>query len=207
MRASSILPRGRVTSIFLALVLIGFRAADVRAAGAPEFGAGGSLGLANAVEHDFKINRFKDGDANLFVQYNLEDSVVLRATLGSLKAKGYYAGQTVGLSDGSSATAPDLKSRVDYGLVSVSYDFRESAWTSGLFAGVGAYRIRPERAAAVFAAFRDPRETVWGLHVGADADVRVWKSLSLVGRITFHLPQTEKRRKILTVGAGALYRF
>ncbi len=199
--------RSCFTALLFALVFIGDRASAAPAGGLSPWGVGGSLGLANPVEHEFKIDQFKGGDANLWVQYELEEKVVLRATVGSLIAKGFYAGRTVSLGNGSLATAPDLKSRVDYGVVSVSYDFRESAWTSGLFAGLGVYRIRPESVAPEFAPYQDRREKVWGAHVGVDTDVRLWKTLSLLGRITLHFPQSEKRREILIAGAGLLYRF
>ena len=207
MRRIAKVPRRGARALLIAGFLVGVRPALAATAGMSPVGVGASVGAVNAVDHEFKIDHFGDLDANLWVQYRTEDYFVLRGTLGTLKTKGYFAGRTVALPVGTSVTAPDLKTRVDYGLVSASYEFRESAWTSGLFAGVGLYRFRPESAPAEFEAFRDARETVWGFHVGTDADVRISHSLSILGRITYHVPQTDNHRKILTAGAGLLYRF
>jgi hypothetical protein len=53
----------------------------------------------------------------------------------------------------------------------------------------------------------DRSETVWGLHVGLDAQLIVWHTLSLVGRVTVHVPQTNPHRVLVAANAGVAYRF
>ncbi|MGH9443055.1 MAG: hypothetical protein ACRD16_12365 [Thermoanaerobaculia bacterium] len=177
------------------------------AQGAETFGIGASLSSVNSVNHGFHLDRFDTVDWNAWVQYQLESDVELRGTFGSMKVRGYNGGQSVTLGDGSAATLPELRDRIQYGLVTVAYEFHERAWTSGLFAGLGAYGIDPESADPAFETFRDKKETAWGLHFGLDADVRVWRGISVLGRLTLHIPQTKPQRRILTAGAGLLYRF
>ena len=96
---------------------------------------------------------------------------------------------------------------MDYGTVGVSYEFWEGDYTSGIFAGIGGYRIRPESAPAGFSQFSDPRETVLGWHGGVDGAFKILRPLSAVGRITVHGFRSGVRRTILTADIGLLYRF
>ena len=190
------------------LVTLGLSlSAPALAQGLETFGVGAAVAAVNSVNHGFTLDRFKTTDWSAWVQYELEPSVELRGTVGDLKVRGYNGGQTKTLADGSSVTLPELRDRIRYGLVSASYEFRERGWTSGVFAGLGAYGIDPESADPSVAGFRDSKETVWGVHGGLDADVRVWRGVSVLGRVTFHVPQTKPQRRILTAGAGLLYRF
>ena len=177
------------------------------AQGLETFGVGATVSSVNSVDHGFHLDDFDTVDWNAWAQYQLESGVQLRGTFGSLKVRGHNGGRSAVLDDGTTVTLPDLEDRIRYGLVTVAYEFRERGWTSGLFAGVGAYGIDPDSADATVESFRDKKETVWGFHLGLDADVRVWKSLSVVGRLTMHIPQTKPQRRILTAGAGLLYRF
>jgi hypothetical protein len=194
----------------LGIVLVWFCAGFAVRAGAqvPEsFGVGASVAAVSSVDQDFHVDQFDTRDWNAWVQYQLETSIVLRGTVGSLKVRGHNGGQSATLTDGTETTLPDLRDRVKYGLISASYDFLEPGWTSGAFVGLGAYRIDPEPADLSVESFRDKKETVWGFHFGLDADVRIWKGVSVLGRLTLHLPQTKPQRRILTAGAGLLYRF
>jgi hypothetical protein len=100
-----------------------------------------------------------------------------------------------------------LTDRINYGTLGVSYEFWEGTYTSGLFAGIGGYRIEPEAVATVFESFRDVRETVFGFHVGVDGSVQVVPRLSLLARLTLHKIYSAEGHSILTANAGLLYRF
>jgi hypothetical protein len=119
----------------------------------------------------------------------------------------HNAGQEVPLAHGTLVGPEDMRNRIDYGLVSTSYDFRESAWTSGLFGGVGIYAVKPGVPAGALAATADKEETVFGLHFGVDAQVTVWRTLAVVGRVTAHFTQTDPHRTLITADLGAVYRF
>lgn len=175
---------------------------------AQSWGLGASVGLTNDVEKRFRIDEFKPRDINLWVDFRLEEKVLLRGTFGSLKVKGDNAGQTVSVTPGGPPTTlPDLTTRMDYGTVGVCYEFWEGEYSSGLFAGLGGYKIRPEAVATPFEPFRDPAETAFGWHVGAEGSYRIVSRLSLLGRLTVHQVRSESRRTLLTAGAGLLWHF
>ncbi len=182
-------------------------AAPASAQSLETFGVGAAMSSVNSLNHGFRLERFDTVDWNAWAQYQMEDNVVLRGTLGTMKVRGYNGGQSATLGDGTTVTLPDLQDRIKYGLLSVSYDFRERGWSSGAFAGLGAYGIEPESADPSVESFRDKKETVWGMHVGLDADVRVWKGISVLGRVTYHIVESKAQRRILTAGGGLLYRF
>jgi hypothetical protein len=132
--------------------------------------------------------------------------VVLRGTFGSLRASGSNAGMTGNIGS-SPVTLPDLTNRINYGTLGVSYEFWEGTYTSGLFAGIGGYRIEPDAVDPALESFRDVRETVFGWHVGADAAFQVASRLSVLARLTLHKIKSTEGHSILTANAGLVYRF
>jgi hypothetical protein len=188
------------------LILFAFSAGAARAQ-SNVFGVGASGGIVDAAEREFRFNEFHRSDVNAWLEYALEEQVVLRATLGRINVAAHNAGQSVHAGGVLLLAPDDLRDRIDYGLVSVSYDFVESAWKSGLFGGLGIYRVRPGNPGGVLAPAADAAETVWGLHVGLDAQVTVWRRLAVLGRVTVHVPQTSPHRVLVAADAGLGYRF
>ena len=175
---------------------------------AEDWGVGASVGLINDVEHQFRLDAFDPRDANAWVDYRLEDQVILRATAGSMKTKGENAGRLASIVPGAPPVPlPDLEQRIDYVTLGVAYQFWEGDYTSALFGGIGGYKINPDPVAPAFRNFRDPHETVFGWHLGAEADLRVLSRVSFVGRLTYHKVRSEFGRSILAANAGAVYRF
>ena len=170
------------------------------------WGVGASVGLTNDVDHRFALDEFRRHDVNAWVQYELEERVVLRGTFGSLRVSGSNAGMT-GNIGGSPVALPDLTDRINYGTLGVSYEFWEGTYTSGLFAGIGGYRIEPEAVEPAFESFRDKRETVFGWHVGLDGGVQLTRRLSVLARLTVHKIKSAEGHSILTANAGLVYRF
>ena len=164
-----------------------------------DWGLGASFGALNDVSHRFKISEFHARDLNGWVEFQLEDRVQLRGTYGSLRAPAARADEST----------PGLRSHVDYATIGVSYEFVEgqSDYTSGLFAGFGGYRVRPDAAPPGLEDLADHRETVFGWHAGVDGSIRVISRLSAVGRITAHRFRSTGGRTLLTANAGLLYRF
>jgi len=185
------------------LTLLILSAAPARA---QDWGVGASIGLANDVQRKFRLDGFDPRDVNAWVDFALEDRVLLRGTFGSIKTKGSNAGSIADIS-GTEVVLPDLKERLDYVNVGVSYQFWEGDFTSGIFGGIGGYKIDPDRVAPQFRGFEDRKETVFGLHAGVDGDLRVISHLSLVGRITFHKVFSDRNRSLLTANVGAAFRF
>ena len=186
-------------------------AAGVLSCGLPAlaqtWGLGAALGTVNDVSHRFSLEEFRSRNLSVWGEFSLEDRVQLRATWGSLNTTGANSGRVVTDGAGVNVLAPELLTRVDYGTIGVSYEFWEGDYASGLFAGIGGYRIRPGAAPAGFESFTDPKETVLGGHVGIDGSLRVWRRLFVVGRLTVHAFKSGASRSILTGDGGVLYRF
>jgi hypothetical protein len=171
-------------------------------------GIGASIGAVNDVGGKFHIDEFKPKDLNVWADYEAEKKVLVRVTLGTLRLKGVNAGKTVSLSpDEAPVTLPDLKNDVDYATLGVCYLITEAGYTSGIFAGFGGYKIRPDAVADDIANYRDQRETAFGWHAGVEGGFQLVSRLSLMLRLTYHNIRSEAGRSILTANAGLGYRF
>jgi hypothetical protein len=175
---------------------------------AQSVGVGAAVGVVNDIGGKFHIDEFKPRDLNAWVDCELQEKVLVRGTVGSLRLKGVNAGKTVSLSPGGPpVTLPDLKNNVDYATLGVSYLFAEGGYTSGIFAGFGGYKIVPDAAPADIANYRDQHETVFGWHAGVEGGIQLVSRLSLMLRVTYHSIRSEAGRSILTANAGFGYRF
>jgi hypothetical protein len=172
------------------------------AALAQTWGVGGSFGLVNDIEHHMRLDNFDPRDRNLWVDFQLEDRTLLRMTFGSTETRSSQSEFVV-----DDEVLPEMKVDIDYLTVGVSYQFWEGDFTSGLFGGVGGYHIDPDPVPPGFEEFGDPKETVFGLHVGVDGDLRVISRLSLVGRLTFHKIFSDTNRYLLVASAGLEFRW
>lgn len=190
----------------LCLILLAAAAANARAQ-TSGWGAGVSGGVVAAAETEFHFDDFHASDVNFWVDYEIEPQVLLRASLGRMDVAAYNAGRTVTVGGSPVSVPDDLRDRIGYGTLGVAYEFVESAWRSGAFAGVGAYRVEPGDAGALPPEVEDQHETVWGFHVGLDAELVVWRTLGILGRVTVHIPQTNPHRVLVTADAGVSYRF
>ena len=171
-------------------------------------GVGATIGLVNDVGGRFHIDEFKSKDVNLWADYEVQDKVLVRAMLGTLKVKGANAGKDVTLvANGPIVTLPDLTEHIDYATIGVSYLFAEGSYTSGIFAGFGGYKVRPDSAPADVANYRDQRETAFGWHGGVEGGMHIVSRLSFMIRLTYHSIRSESGRSLLTANAGFGYRF
>jgi hypothetical protein len=169
---------------------------------------GASAGLVNDVKGTFRLGKFGDRDVNGWIDFIADDQVAIRATFGSLKVNGSQAGHSVSLTPGAPPTTlPDFKDRINYGTLGVSYEFFEGNYTSGVFAGIGAYRNDPESVDPALRPYQDPNQTVFGWHVGVDGNFRVFSRVSIVVRLTYHYTTRDPRRQLLNADAGLQYRF
>jgi hypothetical protein len=171
-------------------------------------GVGATIGLVNDIGGRFHIDEFKSKDVNLWVDYEVQDKVLARLMLGTLRVKGSNAGEQVTPPQGGSLiTLPDLTEHIDYVSLGVSYQFAEAGYTSGIFAGFGGYKVRPDSVPAEIANYRDQRETAFGWHAGVDGGMQIVSRLSFVIRLTYHNIRSESGRSLLTANAGFGYRF
>lgn len=192
--------RAKVRLLFLGMAL------SAAAGVAEDWTVGASIGLVNDVERRFRLDEFDPTDGNGWVDFQLEERVLLRGTIGRMKTQGDNAGRLFPIG-GSPVTLPDLDVRIDYATIGVSYQFWEGDYTSGIFGGIGGYKVNPEPATEQLANFRDFHETVFGWHLGLDGDLRILARLSLVGRLTYHKIRSETGRSLLTANLGAAFRF
>jgi hypothetical protein len=160
-----------------------------------------------AADNEFHVNEFHRSDVNAWIDYEIERQVILRLTGGRMHVAAHNAGQSVTVGGSTIAVPDDLRDRIDYGTFGVSYEFVESAWTSGAFVGVGGYHVYPGTPSGLPSAVADPSETVFGFHVGADAQLIVWRTLGILGRVTVHIPQTNPHRVLVAADLGVAYRF
>jgi hypothetical protein len=192
------------------LVVLGFGAVFLAPlpAAPQEWAVGFAYGIVTDVEDDLRLDEFDPRDVTGWVEYRLENQVHLRGAFGSMKVDGDAAGEQAVLVPGSPpATLPELRTRIDYATIGVAYQFWEGNYTSGLFGGIGGYKVNPDPAPQGLSNFRDRHETVFGWHLGVDADVRILSRVSLIGRLTYHKIRSETGRSLLSAAAGMVYRF
>jgi hypothetical protein len=166
---------------------------------AQDWSVGAAWGGVNDIERPFKLEGFHSRDISAWVDYHLEQHVLLRVSYVSIKTTGDNAGK---LASGPNLLLPDLRVGMDAATVGVSYTVFEGFYTSGLFAGIGGYRIRPEKVALEFQDYTDAPETALGFHVGVDGDFRIAKPVSLILRLTFHGILSQSKRSLLVAAAG-----
>ena len=181
------------------LGILGF-AALAPWARAQTFGVGGSAGWAFDVGNGSGTHT----DVNGWVDYRFEPNALLRFTYGSMRTQQSNAPTITTFVP--AAETRELKERIQYYTLGVSYLFPEGFFTSGLFAGLGGYQIRPDVLPDGLAG-TDRRETVFGWNLGTEAFFRVYKGISIVGRATYHNVSAHPHRQIFTLNAGAVARF
>ena len=173
---------------------------------AQSFGLGISVGLPNDVGPEVRVDNFDHSEVTGWFDYRLEPSTLLRLTYGNMRTRQARSESTVQTPSGPVAL-PEFKERIEYGTVGVSYLFWEGFYTSGIFAGVGAYGIRPDSVSPEVAPYADERETVFGWHAGVDGEFRLFQRLSLALRLTYHNITAHPHRQFLNADAGFVTRF
>lgn len=173
---------------------------------AQSWGVGASIGIVDDVTKRVHLDEFKSKDVNIWADYKVEEKVLTRVTFGTLETKGVNAGATATI-NGVSRTLPDLNDKIDYITAGASYEFWEGYYTSGLFAGIGGYKIRPEAVEAGLEGFRDQRETSFGWHLGVDGSFRIVSRLAIGARLTYHQIRATATKSVITANAGLSYRF
>ena len=175
-------------------------------AAAQQFAVGATYGWWNDIEGQFKLQEFHSPNWEGWVQTQLGEDVVVRATYGWMRVIADNAGDKL-IVNGSPVVMPQYRDKVQYVTASVSYLLLQGPLTSGIFGGVGGYGIRPDSVSPALDPYRDQRERVFGWHAGVEGDVRVYRGISIMLRSTIHGILSTSNRTILTASVGALYRF
>ena len=161
-------------------------------------GAGGEFVTDNGRVSDVKA--FSDRGGHAFGELVLEQGILLQVRYMNFS----LPGAPVVPPFGSPASAPDVK--VNAGLASVGYLYREPWWDAGLFAGVGVYGVKPDPLAGDQTS-TDVKETVIGWHAGLVAAFHVATRWDLRVEATAHLLRTDADHKPITLGASVAYHF
>jgi hypothetical protein len=198
-----VLKRKRLLLLALGLPAL---AASARA---QTFGLGASLGLPNDATHVLHLNNFNHSEVTAWLEYSIEDQALLRLTYGNMRTQ-QSSGASVTVPGSAGSGDPvtrQLKERIEYGTVGASYLFWEGFFTSGVFAGIGGYHIRPDAVPADFLGQRDHTETAFGWHGGVEGEFRLYKPLALVIRLTYHNIAAHPHRQFVNANAGLVARF
>ncbi len=90
---------------------------------------------------------------------------------------------------------------LEYVNVAGEYRFPESFYDSGLFFGLGAYRIEGERLG------RTQEDTALGLVLGATGDFEISRHWSVLGELALHVLDSSTAQLLLTGHGGIAYSF
>jgi|PersoiStandDraft_1058852.scaffolds.fasta_scaffold04671_5 hypothetical protein len=163
-------------------------------------GVGGSA--VNDTGRPADVKAFSTGGWHAFGEVVLEPGVILQFRYMNFSLPGTPVFPPFGV--GAATSAPDV--RVNAGLASMGYLFREPWWDAGLFGGVGVYGLNPKTRSGDQTS-TDVKETVIGWHAGlvtafhvaAHWDLRVEAAAYLLGKDANH--------KLITLGGSVAYHF
>jgi len=171
---------------------------------------GAAYGWVNDVQDSLNLNGFHTYDVNGWVDFVPDQTLerlAIRATFGELKVKGSQGGDTV-TTPGGPVTLPDLTDKIGYITIGSSYEFiEEDFYTSGIFGGIGGYRVKPQSVDPAFVPYQDPSQTVFGFHLGVDGSFHIVSRFNLIVRLQYHQIVEAPRRSLITADAGVVYRF
>jgi hypothetical protein len=163
-------------------------------------GAGGEWVTDNGRVSDVKA--FSNGGYHVFGEVVLERGIFLQLRYMTFSLPGAPVVPPFGV--GGVTSAPDV--RVNAGLASVGYLFREPWWDAGLFGGVGVYRLDPKPLSGNQTS-TDVKETVIGWHGGVVAAFHVAAHWDLRAEAAAYLLRTNANHKPITLGASVAYHF
>lgn len=192
----------RARSLWMSLLALAVASTAV----AQQWGLGASYGWFTDIEQKFRLDQFHSPNWEGWIESRLGEDVALRGTYGSMRVRGDNVGATI-VAGGSPVVMPEYRDGIRYVTFGVSYLFAEGPFTTGLFAGIGGYAIRPEAVTPLLNPYRDQRERVFGWHAGVEGSLHVYRGLGLTGRLAYHGILSQTRRSLLVASTGAVYRF
>lgn len=163
-------------------------------------GAGGEWVTDNGRASDVKA--FSNGGAHVFAEMVLERGIVLQLRYMNFSLPGTPVTPAFGV--GATTTAPDV--RVNAGLASVGYVYREPWWDAGLFGGVGVYGLDPKPLTGDQTS-TDVKETVIGWHGGLMTAFHVAAHWDVRLEAAAYLLRTNADHKPITLGGSLAYHF
>ena len=196
-------PLIRLAAVALLALLASSAAAQVTPPRLQEFpfavGAGGYA--VNDAGRAADVGSFSNAGFEAYGEVVLEPGVLLQARYQNFTLPGTPA---VPPPFGTPTTAPDV--RVNAGVMSVGYLFREHWWDAGIVAGVGIYWLNPNAPSADQSVI-DVKETVIGWHGGLLVSVQLARRLDLRAEFNAYLLRTDVTHKPITLGGSLAYHF
>ena len=164
------------------------------------FGVGAGGFAVNETGHVSDVSGFANGGFHVFGEVVLEPGIFLQARYEHFTVPGTPVVPPLS----TPLPAPDV--RVDAGLMSVGYLYREEWWDAGLFAGWGVYGLKP-KSPANDQAGADVRETVTGWHAGLVVSFLVARHWDLRIEFAAHTLRSDVTHTPLTLGGSVGYHF
>lgn len=161
-------------------------------------GAGGEWVTDNGRASD--VQAFSNGGWHAFGEVVLDTGVVFQLRYMSFA----LPGTPVTPPFGQTLPAPDVK--VNAGIASVGYLFRERWWDGGFVAGVGVYGLSP-KAPTGDQASADVKETVIGWHGGLVSAFHITTRWDFRLELNAFLLRTDANHKPLSAGGSVAYHF
>lgn len=161
-------------------------------------GAGGEFVSDNGRVSD--VDAFSNGGFHAFGEVILEPGVFFQVRYMSFA----LPGTPVVPPFGAATSAPDV--RVNAGVSSVGYLFRESWWDAGFFAGVGVYALNP-KAVSGDQTSANFKETVIGWHGGLVTAFHLATRWDLRIEAAAYALRTDQNFKPITLGGSVAYHF
>jgi hypothetical protein len=161
-------------------------------------GAGGEWVTDNGRASDVKA--FSNGGYHVFGEIVLEPGVFFQVRYQNFS----LPGTPVVPPFAAPTSAPDV--RVNAGLASVGYLFRQEWWDAGLYGGPGVYALSPKPVTGDQTS-ADVKETVLGWHAGLVTAFHVAARWDLRLEATAFLIRTDADHKPITVGGSLAYHF
>lgn len=168
-----------------------------------EFGVivGGSRRFIDAddipADDDFEKSTFTLGNnsVDLFWSMPIEKELNLRFKAGRIKTQ---IGIPTELPDPANAgktllNRTDVEGEVTHLETDVEYTFHEPFGTSGLFAGLGFYRL---------SAPSEESRSTWGVHAGVNADFPINRRYGVIVEAAYHWTHAEFQPRYATIGGG-----
>jgi hypothetical protein len=181
------------------IVLVGVLGLAAAGGRAQDWTIGATYGLANDIENRFRLDAFTPHEITAWVDYRLEPRTLLRTSYVDITTS---ADRSLSVPDSPPPQPiPTRPISIHALTVGVSYLAWEGFFTSGIFAGIGGYRIVPDSNPDL-APYLDVKETAFGFHAGVDGDLRLTRHISAVGRLTLYGILSRSKRWIFAASVG-----
>lgn len=152
---------------------------------------------AQPANDDYIESNFNFGNNSLELYWSIpiEPELNLRFKGGRIQSEIAVPFVTTDPADGNAekVNRRDVTGDVMHVETDIEYEFDEPFGSSGLFAGVGFYRL---------SAPGEESQSTWGVHAGVNADFPINRRYGVILEGTYHWTRSEFQPRYMTVGGG-----